>query len=332
MVNDLVTSKGTFVNKKHAAHLTDGVCDQYTMVLESQLKKHVKVELAELHDAIYLIPSGKGIAEKRKAGLCKLISRHYRRMLHLILLIKHMYDLEHGGENSLAGTTIRNIRVEGRVMEIRFCKVEQDLDFTNLKGFDLFCKEFLTGVERETLLHNMRMIFGRKKKSAVAEYAVCGDTLLTGVEYAEILRERGAKCNKVRHKEFVTFVEGKTGLDYGIKLAKRNPILNIDACRETDSMLVDMSAAGSKEVKRVYEKMQTDYADNLAAVVKCMDQLVTSGSDSGKYVLRDLGNKQLNLVQKRIKSLVAQFYLRSISNFHFLLATAHHATHFKVAI
>ena len=83
-------------------------CEKYFFVLESSLKRHLKVDLEELKDSIYVIPKNVEINYK-KEDLCSIIANHYKRAINLLQVIKNVYDFENNGKYSIAGICIGNI-------------------------------------------------------------------------------------------------------------------------------------------------------------------------------------------------------------------------------
>ena len=329
-LNEIV---GEILNKNEKVDID---CERYTVILESQLKKHLKLELEDLKDNVLLIPHANHVAPNNKLvtknDLCKLISRHYRKLMDLLLLIRHVYDLEHFGEKSLAGMTIRNIEVDkNKIMQITYCLMSQHfddndfIDFKELGGFAYFCERFLKPEEREAMIHNMKMLFGRKKKSKLADYMNCGDSLLSQADYKDILRKNN-KCNKELHSRYKNHVhnnvaEDKTTTRYNIRVSKNNPVLNWMACGEKRVMLIDLKNKTSSHLSKLYNEMSNNYAKNVNNILKCVLEIVEE-TNKGQYKLRNVNSVTLNVIKSRIVKLIAKFYLQSIGDFHAILDEA----------
>lgn len=345
VVSSIINEKNTFKKPEYNTSL-DNVCAKYTVVLESELKKHVKVELQDLKDSIYLIPHANHVympktkeSGLQKSTLCSLISNHYTKILKIILLIKYVYDLEHNGDRSMAGMTIRNIRLEkNKIMEITYCITDQyftgddKIDLRDLEGFSFFSENFLTGMQRERFFQNMKMLLERKKKEKTAEFLACGDTLIKGEEYKSFLRQPKGKCNPVVNERFNAFIKdkvvsGKT--DYTVNVKPNNPVLHYKACAEKRIMLIDLKVKSSKEVVALYEKMQNDYVKNIDLVLKCLLEIVEHKGD-GHYVLKKVDTESLNVIQKKLVQYIAKFYFQSLSNFHALMDKAKEVPHFTL--
>ena len=317
-------------------------CKNVTIVMESQLNKHLKVELQHLKDTIYFIPHANHVDVKEKMftkpKLCQMISRHYKKIIDLLLMIKQVYDLEHSGENSIAGMTIRNVMVDNNIMQITYCIMMQHfgdesfLDFKYLTGFEYFNENFLTKIEREELLFNFKMFFGRIKKPQLAKYMYCGNSLLSGEEYKHILQLKSPKCDKPTSEKVSSFIHSKAsnpdGKSYEIPVKRNNPVLHWKACGEKRLILIDLKQKTSKEVDRLYKIMQDNYVKNINDILICVQQLVEI--KNGVYKLRHIDTESLNVLQKKIKKLVIKFYLQSIANFHSMLDVAKSVPHFTL--
>ena len=343
VVTSLINDNNTFKNPDYRTKMND-VCDKFTVVLESQLNKHMKVELQDLKDSIYLVPHANHVDMPKESGmkkstLCSLISSHYSKMLEIILLIKYVYDVEHNGDNSIAGMTIRNIRVENKVMEISYCVTDQHfmgsdkIDLNDLNGFTFFTERFLTKMEREKFFQNMRFLFGRKKKGQLAEYLACGDSLISGEDYKDMLRQPKGKCSQERLAKFNSFIKenvaNTASPSYKVRVRKNNPVLHYKACAEKRIMLIDLRVKSSKEVVVLFEMMQKDYVKNINTVLSCLLQIVEH-SGNGNYVLKNVDTEKLNTVRKELIKNIAKFYFQSLANFHALMDKAKQVPHFTL--
>ena len=56
IVENLVDINNDCFNNDLYNFLSDDVCSAYTIAFEKELKKHTKIELSGLNDAIYLVP------------------------------------------------------------------------------------------------------------------------------------------------------------------------------------------------------------------------------------------------------------------------------------
>jgi hypothetical protein len=328
IVTGLINEEGSFKDPKY--NMVDK-CKSFQMVLESQLKKHLKVELTSLNESIYLIPQIDNVNVKgnylKKEALCSMISSHYSQILKILLTVKQVYDVEHNGDNSLAGITLRNIRLNGNIFELHFCPMRQQdyknapghdkINFVGLSGFQYFCDNILTDVERTTLVKIMRNLLDRKSKESMAKHMYCGDKLLTAKQYRDILK-LNITCNPKFEKAFDSFVNTNTE-NFLLDIAPENPVLHIDACPEKQQLLIDTSAKtkGHKMLLNMLKKMKNEYLANINNVLKIAMEVVSL--EKGQYVLKDIDSKSLVKITKLLKENISQFYIQSIINFHNLL-------------
>lgn len=346
MITGIITTDNKFVNSSY--DFTNGDrCQDYSMILESKLKSHLKIELKTLKEAIYLVPKKDvvSINDKymSKDTICKVIAGHYASVLELVTLIKQVYDIEHNGDNSLAGITLRNIRFhKSAFMEINYCDIAQKhtqkaapaagivrtdaLDFAELAGLKLFTETLLSRPEKNIMLRNLKNLFERRSIKKLGKLLVCGDELLSAQDYATLFNghiEPGTKCDPATKKLFDEAVQTQDH-DLFIKVVKNNPILHTNLCASKQRMLVPLNG-NAKEIAallKIYEHMKSSYVTNLNAMLKIVQQLVET-SDGGKsFSLRHIDFESLSKLKQEAKRLVAIFYLQSILNYKRLFETA----------
>lgn len=127
MVNELlnkILSKDDSFSDPELNLTSNEICKDYIFVLENSLQNHLKVELKDLNQNILLIPNGENQAVK-KAELCTLVTDHYKSILHVILLLKNVFDLENDGNNSILGICIQLIKIEKDTFTIYYCDSSQ---------------------------------------------------------------------------------------------------------------------------------------------------------------------------------------------------------------
>lgn len=343
-VSGIVNEKNEFINNQYDFKNGDR-CGDYSMILESKLKSHLKVDLKNLKEAIYLVPK-RDVVEIQdkfmtKEMLCKVISEHYKSILSLIQLVKQVYDVEHNGDNSLAGITLRNIRFhKNSFMEINYCDIAQKhtkrapaatertdaLDFSELNGFKFFVEQFLSKQERNALLRNLKNIFERRNLKKLGEVLVCGDELLAQADYESLFSghiEPKTKCN-VKVKKLFDEALQSSDHDLFVKVVKNNPILHTDLCASKQRLLVPINR-DSKEIAdllKAYDDMKTSYLANLNSILKIVQQLIESTDKGMTFVLRHIDSTGLTKLQQDAKRLVAIFYMQSILNFKRLFEMA----------
>lgn len=341
IITAIINDDNTFKSKNY--NFKDkNACNGYSLLLESSLKRHLKVELKDLKDSIYLVPNKDivNINEKylSKDNLCDVIAKHYETILDLLVLIKSVYDIEHNGDNSLAGITIRNIQFrKGQFMEINYCDTAQkdrnmqsdrtkSLDFSELQGLKLFTEKILSTQEKNALMRNIKNIFGKKNLNSIAEIALCGDDLLSGDDYKilfEGISGDKIKCNKDKAKVFDDALHSQDH-DLFVTVVRENPILHTELCGSKQKLLIPLNQP-TKEIKdllAMFTRMKTDYVKNLNSIINIAKQLVET-SDNGKtFVLKHIDNSTLETLRQQVKRNIAMFYLQSILNYHRLFNKA----------
>lgn len=285
-------------------------CDEYQMVLESSLKKHVKVELEELKDSIYMVPKNPNISHDKKT-LCDLISNHYSRIIKIIQLIKSVYDLENNGKYSIAAICLGNVIINKDVMTMKvfYCDVEQSnsefgVNFENLVGLKSLCEELLDEEERNILLSNLDTVISNKEIK-------CGNKLFNNEQYAEMLGKKLDKCDSV--------VRRNKNHDYFIKVEKHNPVISESMCISKKFVTVGISGKKiDKKLMYYYDNMYKNYNKNIDSIFKTLMKLIDI--DKKKNItLKNITNTELDAVEKDAKLNMAKLYVQSIYDYKVLL-------------
>lgn len=320
IVSGIINNDNLYKNAKYSTQMDD-ICDNYTVVLESSLNKHIKIELESLKDAIYMIPITKHVEKPsidktiKKQNLCQLISDHYRKILEIILVIKYVYDLENNGDENLASLTLKCVQSENNIMKVIYCNSVQSsinsdkLDFSKLKGFEVFNNKMLNERERSTLAYRFQNTLLGKEEDA------CDDAIFTPKD----LKNMGIKklCTKEQKIHKIQKInELVHNLDKNLKFSVglNNPVLNDFICAQQENVFIDLRTPKSKPVLVKYEMMKKSYSDNLKKIVQCLLEIVEP--EGNEYKLRSINNEQLNIIKKKIKQTITQFYCETIYNFH----------------
>lgn len=319
VVGGIINNDNLFKNPKYSTKMDD-ICDNYTVVLESALNKHIKIELESLKDSIYMIPVT-GHVEKasvdktiKKQNLCKLISDHYRKILEIILVIKYVYDLENNGSENLASLTLKCIQYENNIMKVSYCNSIQSninvetLDFSTLKGFELFNNKMLSQRERSTLAYRLQNTLMGK------ELDPCDDALFTPKDLKKIgIKKTCSKEQKLAKIEKINQLVHSPEKNMKFVVGANNPVLNDFICAHQKHVFIDMKSDKSKPVKVKYDILQKSYNNNLKQIVQCLLEMVEP--DGNEYKLRSINNEQLNVIKKKIKQTITQFYCETFFNF-----------------
>lgn len=336
IVNKVVTFDGKFVNPNYN-FLFEDVCRNYTILWQNELGKHLKVDLENLSGSIYLIPKKDLIVspehqlEVSKQELCKQISKHYVKILYILTLIKTVFDLEHHGDNSVAGVMRRNIKIVDNIMEISYCSIPQRdydvhatgrIDFESLKGFKLFVDNFLTPVEKYAFLEQFKAVLERKPQHKIVQ-AVCTDVLIPLHLYERIY---STKLNKKLVCEpsvaSTSRSKRKASVDLLFDVAENNPILHTSFCLSPKKLVISLDRP-DPEIKTIIalkDKMYDNYVENINNISDLLTRIVES--KNGGYELRNVSNHELHILVKDVKQIVIAFYLQSLVDFHLLLDSA----------
>lgn len=332
VVSEIINNENMFKNPKYSNKIND-ICDNYSIVLESSLNKHIKIELESLKDSIYMIPNASYVENTtldktfKKTDLCKLISRHYAKILEIILVIKYVYDLENNGEENLANMTMKCVQQENNIMKVMYCKSKQSnltadtLNFSNLKGFKLFNTTLLSNKEQFTLAHNLQNALNGSGHDG------CDDIFFTAKE----LKSQGVKtkCSIENKKDKISKINAYPFVNnFEFKVGPKNPILNDIICVSQQHILIDLRNQ-DKETKLVianYNKMKDSYSSNIKKILECLLEIVEP--NGSEYKLRSINNEELNKIKRKIKQTIVQFYCNTIVNFHEFIKSVDLAKHF----
>jgi hypothetical protein len=334
IVNNIITPDGKFTNPDYN-FLFEEVCSKYTILWEKELNKHLKVDLENFAGSIYLIPKKDLISveeqkiEVSKQDLCQKISKHYIKLLYVFSLIKTVYDLEHAGDDSIAGIMQRNVKIVNDIMEISYCSIPQKdydlqpgnkINFEHLQGFKVFVEHFLTPLERRAFLEQFRAIFARKPRHKIVD-AICHDALVPLDEYEAIYADR--LKGKIHCKEGTpSRKQGDTHLDLMFEVSMDNPILHTHFCFSHKKLIVPIKGSdeNTKQVYMLYRKMHQNYTQNVDNVVNILYKIIDK---KGKqFTLKNISSQELHDIITEVKRNIIKFYVQSIVDFQNLLDVA----------
>jgi hypothetical protein len=349
LINKVLTSDDKFVDSNYN-FLFEDTCNKYTILWEKDLKKHMKVHLQDLEGAIYLIPKKDYVVTSEstimqgndaqthvnsvsKHDLCNKISKHYIKILYILSLVKHVYDIESHGDNSLAGIIDRNIHIDDLSFDISYCSIPHKnydiqhadkIDFSLLEGLQMFTQHFLSPSEKYMFIEQLRRIFARKPRHQIQDI-VCNDTLLSINDYDKIYKRKfegkGLHCTSKKEKVVVkSVVRTRKNLDLMFEISADNPILHTKYCfsRKRLSVSLKNKNEGVKKLLLLYKELKTHYMDNIEEVVKHLNRIVHVGTDD-KYTLKDINTNELTNLIQDVKKTIAKFYVQSIVDYQVLL-------------
>ena len=317
LINTIITKNDEFVDSNYN-FLNDTVCDKYTMVLESKLSKYLKIHLHELKSNIYFVPKkNEQITFKNdtftKNDLCHIISSHYLRTLKIISLIREIYDIENGGDFSIAGILYRNLDdIEG-MFQISYCGMNQEpldggdrVNFNQLKGLKRFVEDILTEDESKVFILHLKELFGNMNKRKIAEL-VCKDTLISMETYRSIYKDIpiNLKCqtgggNKKENKHLMFHV------------SKDKPIISYELCYDKQKNIIPYD----RKIKELFQKFKNDYTYNLDKVTQIIHKMIYFCNKTKRYRLKDLTNDHLVSIEVEVKKTTIIFFIQSMVNYY----------------
>lgn len=336
IVNSIINEKDLFKNRDYN-FLSQDVCSQHYVLMESELNRHLKINIQNLGTSLYLIPKDREAYTSQqinKKEICKKISHHYMKVLYILCLIKYVYNLEKNGDMSIAGIVFRNIRFVDNIMEINFCNVPQKdyskslkdaykMDFGRLEGLRFLTSYFLDKKEALAFVRVMRRVLAHGTKGGLAS-SMCGYKATSGVSAEHVLQMERMYLDrygeKLVCKQGAVEKGGKEPRSIGLHMfvGKDNPILSREFCNEIHKYIIQINTpAGKKAVER-YKAMKANYDTNLKEVERLLGLLVERGKGGG-YTLRNLGRAQLDAIVYKVRDTIKTFYVQSILDFQSLL-------------
>jgi hypothetical protein len=328
LVNSMLNADNTFINPNYN-FLSQDVCKQHTLVLESELQKHLKVSLNELGAGMFLIPNNDHSESKKK--ICKKISSHYMKILYLLTLIKYVYDLEHHGDYSIAGIIFRNLQVEDDILSIKYCAMSQKdfskasnsaltqtdkrVNFKQLEGLSFFVEYVLDKEESQSFMSAWKAVIERKGKTVVKK-RLCD--LLNRKTIDRTLTASLEDAYKAKYNDKLGLTGGSP--DMLVAVAPDNPVFLKEYCYDAKQIVVRLGTKNSQEVETAFKTMKANYDKNVACIEKILYSLV---SVKGKqYELKDVVKQDLDTIATKLKYTISMFYIQSILDYQNLLDIA----------
>lgn len=371
-VNDIVTKilseNDTFKNKDYNFLSTD-VCNKFQVILENDLKKHLKVHLAEFKSNIYFIPKEDPRIEMPKINMtkpqiCEMISSHYIKILYILCLVKYVYNIELNGDRSFGGTITRNIEITNNLMKVLFCDTDQrdarntknpnKINLANMDGFKFFVQYFLAPEESKGFMKLMRSILGKRSKAAVRNAIQEGyhNRNLSKIEY-DILsqaysRNFGEPITSTGRSSASASVTAKTAshdtimhdtvqtphasreIDTSVFIAKDNPVLLTDYCTYVDNRVIDIATKEGSKAKKAYDIMMQNYKKNIAEIEGVLKEIVKR--DGNTYQLLDIDSGKLDDIVNKAKQIVRRFFVQGLLDYQHLLDIVKTIPSVKVSI
>jgi hypothetical protein len=334
VINDIISNDDLFKNKEYN-FLSQDVCENYQVVLEEELSKHLKLDIKGLGSSLYIIPKHTDKDDTKltkykltKKEVCNKISNHYIKILYIMCLVKYVYNLEKSGDLSIAGIIFRNIKIVDDMMRIYFCGMahksydksnpsEYKVDFSNLEGLKFFTQYFLNASESQTFIGILKTVLSRanasKVKGSICHYInVHGAHDLSTLESLYLSRFPSEKlhCDVRRKKQ-------SGGNNLLLYIEKDNPVFLTDYCGEPLKIAIKLNTVEGKKILGLYKKMLNNYNKNIEEVYTLLHKVVHKHNNI--YELSDIDKNKLDKIIDEVKLKIKVFYIQSIFDFQNLL-------------
>jgi hypothetical protein len=341
IINNILNEKNTFINPEYN-FLSEVVCDQYQIVFEEELSKHLKVELSEYGSTVFLLPRQK-ISRIPKSEICQRISSHYVRILYILTLIKYIYNLENNGDNSFSGIIFRNITIDENFIHIKYCNSEQfdkmdnskrRLNLNKLPGFRFLIQFVLDRYEGKAFLGILRAMFGRSSKRTI-QTQICtafGNGNISKEEMSMLAfmfkrhYREPLQCvppDPASRDEISAHVPTSYANDPMVKIEPRNPVFDASFCNLVDEKkYIPKNSAMGKALMDAYKQMRDHYQKNLKEIEGLLNEIVTCGGAGKTWALKDLTSTQLDAIVANTKAIVRKYVFQTLFDYHYMLDIA----------
>ena len=330
VISNILTEDNLFKNKDYN-FLSEDVCNQHYVIMEKELHKHLKIDVQNLGNSLYLIPKDNDKTVNKKE-ICKKITHHYMKILYIICLIKYVYNVENNGDMSVSGIMFRNVKIVDNIMEINFCNVPQKdyrkslqdaykIDFSNLEGLQFLAKYFLDNIESQAFIKVLRHILNRSSKKTmhnkVCEYIADIQPSLEHTKQIEkiYLNKYGDKlsCSDVKPTS-----KSNKNISLLMYVNQQNPVFSKEFCYKPQKYIIQINTPNGKHVFDQYKEMQKNYTNNISQIEKLLGLLIIKGPNEAFY-LRDTTQVDLNKIIVDVKDVIKTYYFNSILDFQKLL-------------
>jgi len=354
IVHNIINEKDLFKNSEYN-FLSQDVCSKNYLLLESDLKKHLKIHVNNLGESMYLIPRETETKYKvNKSEVCQRITHHYMKILYIICLVKYVYNVEKYGEYSMSGIIFRNTQIVDDILTVNYCAVPQKdfskdvkdpskLDFAKLEGLTFLTEYFMTKQESAPFLNVMKCILGKKQKwfikNKIIEYLNSTDASHEHIAMLENIyyRRFKEKLAYVKQKQSsqsdkpLTVLEVMPEKSAGQKpsllmeVNAFNPVFSASYCAEAHKHIVQTNTSHGKIVLQLFNDMHANYAKNIQEIERVLEQIIVFNTTTKQYELRDLDRKTLDKIILRVKDVIKTYYIQCLMDYNILLDAAKNA-------
>lgn len=325
IVDSIVSEQDMFKDRAYN-FLSQDVCDQHFVLMESELNRHLKVELEGVGQSLYLVPKNGESNSINKKDLCKRISNHYMKILYILCLVKYVFNLEQQGERSIAGIMFRNTKIVDDLMELNFCNVPHKdyskpvkdahrIDFSKLEGLEFFTKYFLEEKESLAFLKIMRKVLARSPKRVLQKgFCEYVSQSKPTVEHLKALE----KTFIDRYSEAPRCEQKGGAVNLYMYVEKDNPVFSKEHCYEVHKYIIKLNTPTGSKVRLAYDMMVKNYKENIRSIEQLVGEVVLQNKD-GSLRLKDISKDHLDVIIVKVKDVIKTFYIQSLMDFQNLL-------------
>jgi|TARA_B110000259_G_scaffold188265_2_gene246061 hypothetical protein len=328
-------------NKKEYNMFVNELNNNHLLILEQNLNKHLKVDLANLKSSLYFVPknqpnviefkSKSGIFSEqnnfiKKSEMSSMIGNHYSSILNMVKTIVNVYDLEQGGDFSVAGIVQRNIKLENGLLVVNYCNMPHfdykdnkrvdKVNFSNLKGIKLLTS-MMSKDEANSFIKHMGLLLSETSSTSKLEESICKmDTQYKTNDFSKLYKsKKGISIDCSTKKHFSNTSE----LDFFLSVSKNNPILSSNKCLDKKKVIINMKdkniSKQSKQLYKLYDVFQSNYKININNVFTNLYDVI----DIKKFIIKDISNLDLQNSMNNLKEHLIKFYINSLMDYKNLL-------------
>lgn len=328
-------------NKNEYNMFMNELNNNHLLILEKNLNKHLKVDLENLNSSLYFVPkqqpnvidfvSDKGMFSKenkfiKKSEIASMIGNHYSSILNMVKTIANVYDIEGGGDYSIAGIVQRNIKLENDLLVVNYCNMPQfdykdnkkvdKVNFSNLKGIKLLTG-MMTKDEANAFTKHLGLILSENSPTSKLEDSICKmNTQYKTNDFSKLYKtKKGISLDCSTKKHFSNSSE----LDFFLSVSKNNPILAANKCLDKKKVIINMKdkniSKQSKQLYKLYDTFQTNYKTNINNVFTNLYDVI----DIKNFIIKDISNSDLQNSMINLKQHLIKFYMNSLMDYKNLL-------------
>jgi len=328
-------------NKNEYNMFMNELNNNHLLILEKNLNKHLKVDLENLNSSLYFVPkqqpnvidfvSDKGMFSKenkfiKKSEIASMIGNHYSSILNMVKTIANVYDIEGGGDYSIAGIVQRNIKLENDLLVVNYCNMSQfdykdnkkvdKVNFSNLKGIKLLTG-MMTKDQANAFTKHLGLILSENSPTSKLEDSICKmNTQYKTNDFSKLYKtKKGISLDCSTKKHFSNSSE----LDFFLSVSKNNPILAANKCLDKKKVIINMKdkniSKQSKQLYKLYDTFQSNYKTNINNVFTNLYDVI----DIKNFIIKDISNSDLQNSMINLKQHLIKFYMNSLMDYKNLL-------------